>query len=70
VSIDICTRRSSRHLEGEHTEEVRSRRKRIYISERFFERFKDGIWRKNDKLAKVVELKRVEQRERIIEEFI
>ena len=70
MDFDLCTRKISRHLEREHTGRFGSRGNRICNSREIFSGVKKGVWRGDHELAKVVELKRIEQGLRTMEEFV
>ena len=57
-------------MEGEYFKELRKWRVRVSNSKRFFVKLKKEFGSKDNKSAKITELKRVEQRNRIIEEFV
>ena len=57
-------------MEGEYFKELRKWRFRVSNSKRFFVKLKKEFGSKDNKSTKITELKRVEQRNRIIEEFV
>jgi len=68
VSIIVCAGRVSKYIEGKHIE--RSEKVEFESVKGFLLELKKEFGRKNEKLIKVTELKKVEQGGRIIEEFV
>jgi len=70
VDVIICVRKISRCLEGECLREVERRRIGIQISGEFLAAIKKELREGEEELVKVEELKRLEQEEKTMEEFI
>ena len=66
----ICTKRISRYLEEKCYEEFKSRSLSYVTRGKFLSDLKKEFGGGNDEIMKVAELKKVEQKNKIIEKFI
>lgn len=70
MDIIICTERVSRCVKGELVEGFRIRRSKIQISREFLLELRKEFGGKYEELVKVTELRKIEQGEKTIEEFV
>jgi len=69
VGVIICAEGISRCMEGECVRRFRDGRSGIWISRKFLLKLKKEFGGEDEKLAKVGELKRIEQGEKTMEKF-
>jgi len=71
VDLIICIRRISRYIEEEYVGRLRERGQLEYETSReFLADIRKKFGEENEEIVKVAELKRLEQRGKIMEEFI
>ena len=64
VGTIICTRRVSRHLEGEHLRRFGGRRIRIQIHEGVFGSYQEGVWRRGGEVDKSGRIEKIRARKK------
>jgi len=70
MGSNVCAKRISRYLEGNMLENLEARKLEFSVVGDFLTKLKKEFSSGNNKLIKIVEIKKVEQRSRTIEEFV